>query len=367
MAGEGEFLPGLELCRALYVDGVKPILESRYPDLRHSAARIGAGSEVQGFDTPVSPDHGWGPRLQLFLAPSDAAAVGAELTETLSRLLPRRIRGWSTHFAPSGDEPGASDVLADTDGPVAHGVEIADCATWFTRKLGVDATRRLDALEWLCVPQQYLAEATAGAVFHDGLGQLEPIRRRLTWYPEQVWRYLLASQWMKLSQEEAFVGRTAQVGDELGSMVVAARQVRELMRLALLQTRVYAPYSKWLGSAFARSVPEAAKLDASLRSALSAATYPERERHLCDAYEELARRHNALDLTPALDPSRRQFFDRPFQILGADRFANALRDSISHPELKRLPLTGAVDQWADNTDYIAQDDAIAASIRALRH
>lgn len=365
MDGEPEFVPGLELCRIFYIEAVEPILRARYPRLRYSAARIGSGSEVQGYDTEVSPDHGWGPRLQLFLQPCDAEAIGGELTAELARTLPKRIRGYPTHFR-RGDEPGASDVMADTDGPIAHGVEIVDCRSWFRRTLGVDATRRLEALEWLCVPQQYLAEAVGGEVFHDGLGQLEPIRRRLAWYPEQVWRYLLACQWMKLSQEEPFVGRCAQVGDELGSAIVAARQVREAMRLALLMARGYAPYAKWLGTCFDRKVPGAADLAASLRNALTAASYPHREPHLCDAYEELARRHNALGLTDELDPVRRRFFDRPFQVIGADRFAYALRDTIVHPDLKHLPLTGAVDQWADNTDYIAQEAAIAASVRALR-
>lgn len=366
MIGQGEFLPGVDLCREFYVEGVRPVIESRFPRLPHSAARIGAGSEVQGFDTPVSPDHGWGPRLQLFLEPRDLAAVGAELNRELSRRLPKRILGWPTHFAVHGDEPGASAVMSDTDGPVTHGVDIADPVSWFDEKLGVDATRRLSAREWLSIPQQYLAEATGGEVFHDGLGQLEPIRARLAWYPEQVWRYLLACQWQKLSQEEAFVGRTAQVGDDLGSTVVAARQAREAMRLALLLARAFAPYSKWLGTGFDRFVPEAKELGDSLRAAVTAEAYPERERHLCDAYENLARRHNALGLTEPLDPTRRQFFDRPFQVIGADRFAAALRDTLVHPELKRLPLTGAVDQWADNTDYLSQADSIAAAIKALR-
>ena len=73
---------------------------------------------------------------------------------------------------------------------------------------------------------------------------------------------MLAAQWTWVAQEEAFVGRAVEVGDELGSRVMAARVVRELMRLCFLLERAYAPYSKWLGSAFAR-------LDARARSALS--------------------------------------------------------------------------------------------------
>ncbi|GIH72031.1 hypothetical protein Mth01_42840 [Sphaerimonospora thailandensis] len=94
-----------------------------------------------------------------------------------------------------------------------------------------------------------------------------------------MWRYLLACQWQRLSQEEAFVGRCAEVGDDLGSALVAGRLVRDLMRLCLLLTRRYAPYAKWLGSAF-RQLPIAEKLTPSLRGAVTATDYPVRERHL---------------------------------------------------------------------------------------
>jgi len=42
---------------------------------------------------------------------------------------------------------------------------------------------------------------------------------------------VLACQWRRISQEEPFVGRCDEVVDELGSAVVAARLVRDLMRL----------------------------------------------------------------------------------------------------------------------------------------
>jgi hypothetical protein len=56
----------------------------------------------------------------------------------------------------------------------------------------------------------------------------------LRWYPDDVWRWLLAGQWARIGQEEAFVGRTAEAGYELGSRVVAARIVRDLVRLCVL-------------------------------------------------------------------------------------------------------------------------------------
>lgn len=112
--------------------------------------------------------------------------------------------------------------------------------------------------DWLATPTQTLLEVVAGAVFHDDFG-LADVRSALAWYPDDVWRYVLACQWSRIAEEEAFVGRTAEVGDALGSSVVAARLVRDLMRLCLLMHRRYPPYSKWLGSAFA-SLPCASEL-----------------------------------------------------------------------------------------------------------
>ena len=53
---------------------------------------------------------------------------------------------------------------------------------------------------------------------------------KLNYYPRDVWLYMLAAQWKRISQEEAFVGRAGDTGDELGSQVVAARMVREIIK-----------------------------------------------------------------------------------------------------------------------------------------
>ena len=122
---------------------------------------------------------------------------------------------------------------------------------------------------------------------------------------------MLAAQWQRISQEEAFVGRCGEVGDELGSAVVAARLVREIMRLCFLMERQYAPYSKWLGTAFSRLACGPALVPI-LRAVLRAATWQERERPLGVAYETIARMHNALGITAPLDPRTGHYHGRPF-------------------------------------------------------
>ena len=84
------FIPGRELAQAFYVEVVAPLVA----DVPHSAALLGWGSDVVGFDTERSTDHGWGPRLQLFVADDDVA----DLRSRIDRGLPDEFRGWPTRF-----------------------------------------------------------------------------------------------------------------------------------------------------------------------------------------------------------------------------------------------------------------------------
>jgi hypothetical protein len=328
------FVQGLQLAEAFYRDVVGPLLGSKV----HSAALIGEGSEVLGFDTERSTDHGWSPRLQVFVEPSAVKDV----SRAIDSGLPDRFMGWDVRF-------GWDDV------PVTHHVEVVPLGHWLRESLGFDPRGGVGLFDWLSTPQQLLLEVVAGRVFHDGLGELEPVRSSIAWYPEDVWLWLLACQWRRLDQEEPFVGRTAQVGDELGSRLLAARLCRDLVRLCFLMERRYAPYAKWLGSAFAR-LDAFTEVGPTLSRALEAHDQPARERALVDAFEAVGRRHNALGITEPQDPTVRLFYDRPFLVLGSGRFVDACLDRVGDPRLRALPLIGAVDQFADSTDVLSSGD-----------
>jgi hypothetical protein len=343
-----DFRPGVELSRRLYAYGVRPLLTRHFPQLAHSAALIGPGSEVLGLDTARSMDHDWGPRMQLFLSPADLAAHGREIDDLLTAELPSEIAGHPTRIGHR------------------HGVVIAELGAWLTERLGFDPRAGIRTRDWLDTHTQALAEVTAGAVHADDSDQLHRVRAGLSWYPEPLWRYVLACQWQRIGQEESFPGRCAEVGDELGSSVVTARLVRDLMRLCLLIERRYPPYSKWLGSAFARTATGAALVPV-LRAAMTANDWPERERNLVTAYESIAARHNELGLTPPLDPSVRFYFDRPFRVVEAGRFTRALRESIDDPEIRALPLSGAIDQFVDNTDALTGSTRARADGTRVEH
>ena len=157
-------------------------------------------------------------------------------------------------------------------------------------KSGWASTRRpseLQVTDWLATPQQLLLAVTAGAVFHDEPGTLTLVRRMLAWYPDDVWRYLLACQWRRVAQEEPFVGRTAESRRWARFAGSDRPLVRDLMRLCFLIERRYAPYSKWLGSAFAQ-LSIAPALSPYLEEAMAATTYEPREQALAAAYELVA-------------------------------------------------------------------------------
>jgi len=345
------FIKGLELSQLFYAEAVRPILQAHFPGVHHSAALIGPGSDVLGFDTAQSTDHDWGPRLMLFLSQSDLDAAGCAIDDTLRREIPRDIHGFSTHFGRHGD--GTAALQPPEDGPIHHGVVLYTITGFFASCLGIDPSLELSAVDWLTMPEQILRSVTAGGVFFDGLGTLEPIREKLSYYPRDVWLYLLAAQWRRISQEEPFVGRCGQVGDELGSRLVAARIVRDLMRLCFLMERQYAPYIKWLGSAF-QELNCATELAPMLMPILQAEEWQARQKSLVAAYEFVADLHNALGVTEPLPTTVSRFHNRPFLVIHGDVFADAIHAEIVSEEVRFLPgHLGGIDQFIDSTDVLS--------------
>ena len=349
-----QFIPGLELSRRFYGEAVRPILDKRFPGLAHAAARLGWGSEVLGFDTEMSTDHAWGPIVQLFLREEDAD-LADEVREALDRDLPHEFAGYPVRFA-----------FQDTGRPAAHWVEPTTVRAFFGSILGFDVARPVEAADWLTFPSQKLRAITGGAVHHDGVGALTALRDRLAFYPREVWLYLLAAGWQRIGQEEHLMPRAGYAGDELGSALIGSRLVRDVMRLCFLLERQYAPYSKWFGTAFGR-LASAPDLTPALRRAQLAATWPEREQALGEAFEYLARMHNALAITAELPTTVSPFYTRPFKVIWGSAFAEAIVGAIADPTVKRIAerrLIGGIDQLSDNTDLL-EGAEWRASVRRL--
>lgn len=357
------FIPGRELTRRFYVEAVGPILAAHFPTLPYAAALIGPGSDVLGFDTAMSTDHDWGPRMALMLRAVDIQYADA-IDEALCRYLPSTFYGYPVSTEAGLPAPeGAQQSLA---GVRDHRVSITTLRAFVRQHLAYDVDTPLAAADWLTFPSQKLRELTAGSVHHDDVGELTALRERFAFYPRDVWVYLLAAGWHRIAQEEHLMPRAGYVGDELGSAIIGARLIRDCMSLCFLMEKQYAPYPKWFGTAFQR-LTCADTLTPLLWRAQHAQHWQEREAALGDVYASLAQTHNALGLTDPLPEAVSRFHGRPFMIIQGDIFAGALCQCITDPEVRSIAarrLIGSIDQWSDSTD-IRSDAVWRATLRNL--
>jgi hypothetical protein len=328
-------VPGEELGRRFYAEVVRPLLDAEFPGLPYAAAHLGTGSDV----LPADDDR---PAVTLFLPDGDASRAPA-IRSLLAARLPDSYRGFPTH----PDRPAATTTVR----------------AFARRELGWDPNDPLSMADWLSFPGQQLLTVTAGPVHHDGAGELTRLRNRLAWYPEDLWRYLLAAGWTRLGQQEHLMGRAGQAGDELGSAVIGGRLARDLMALAFLLERRYAPGPAWFGPAFAR-LAGAPALTPLLAELAAATSWPQRQDAYATAAGLLVARQNELDLAAPVDPRPRLLQGRPIWVIDGDRVAAVLVAAVTDPAVRRLTrrrLIGSVDQWSDSTDL--KDAQYRADVR----
>lgn len=329
-------MTGAEFARAFHAELVGPLVAQHFPGLRLLAGRLGKGSDVLGLDDATSRDHDWGCRLTLLVDEPDRAVVDP-LRHLLDRELPADFRGRPVRFAFSGSPT------------VMLHVEVATVSDFAFGHLGVRPAESLTAQQWLSLTGQSVLETTAGPVFADGTVEFGALKKLLHWYPEKLDRYVVSTAWRRLSQRFPFVGRTADTGQDLQSRLLAGALVTDLMRLAFLLERRWAPYPKWFEALFDR-LPIAETLRPHLIRAVTADTWQSREDGLSAAAEILGARQRDRGL-PTPDRVVIPFHDRPYRTINDD-LTTAPHDL---PEGR-----GSIEQWVDSTDVLTAAGGRAA-------
>jgi len=315
-----EFIKNLDLSESYFNECVFPIMKRYYPNLKFSAGLMTACSQMLGYDDIVSTDHGWAPGSMVFLNDNEFH-MRDELADVFEKNLPPEYKGYKTD----------SIWLCTMDG---------------VRKMYIGEMPK-DDIDWLTISEHRLLGLTAGRIFIDMLN-IQETRDKLSFYPQNVKLYLIASQWSIIGEEEAFVRRCAQVGDELGSRIVCARIAERLMRLCFLYKNKYAPYSKWFGTAFKQLSLD--NIHDEITAAISANTIAEREDHILNAQILVVELHNSCNITEPLE-IKVWDYGRGAKIISAGNFAAIAREKITNPELKNCPLIGSVSQIG-NMEYL---------------
>jgi len=344
-------ISGIDLSERFFYEVVKSVVDSEFPDLRYAAALLGSGSEVLGLDDEISKDHDWGLRLFLFIEESEHDYLSITLNQLFRERLPYSFLGFSTNWAFNEDKTMRPEFI--DKGEVNHRIEIHSVKSYLQKYLGIENTD-LSEKDWLLIPEQRLLEFVSGKIFfNNNLGELNVARSRLLYFPDNVWKYKLLSQWCRIAEEIAFVGRTRMLGDELGSRIEITRLVRMVIEQAFILKRKYIPYAKWMTTLF-MMLPIAKTLHPLLMEILNEYDYEKREELLCKAYLLLLEEQNKLEIVPKIEGKIQSFHNRPQSIINIDEIINELEEVVENP-LKDLKKIGSLDQFIDNT--IIQSDS----------
>ena len=234
---------GIELARSYYETYGEPMLKEEFPELIPLIACgiAGSGSECFGFDDDLSRDHDFEPGFCIFLP--DENKVDRRTSFRLERAYAKL----------PGEFMGVRRSLMQPVGGARRGVIRMD--DFFTAKTGRPDGMLTDE-EWLSVPEESLAEATNGAVFADGSGELTRIRQHLSFYPEEIRRKKIAGHLLLMAQAGQYnYMRCIGHGEEAAAQLAVCEFVKSAVSVIFLLNREYQPFYKWCFRAL-RALPE---------------------------------------------------------------------------------------------------------------
>ena len=226
-------MKGLDLSRAFFETYGKPMLKKEFPDLLPfiAAGLCGSGSECFGYDDPVSTDHDFEPGFCLFLPGEEIIDRKAAFQlERAYAKLPKEFEGYNR------------SVMQPVGG-ARHGVLRA--AEFFTEKTGTP-DGILSSGQWLHLPESALAEAVNGELFFDEYGLVSTIRKRLSYYPEEIRKKKLAGNLLLMAQAGQYnYLRCIRHGETAAAQMSVFEFVKSGISVIFLLNQTYQPYYKW--------------------------------------------------------------------------------------------------------------------------
>lgn len=209
------------------------VIKEQFPDfMKYAAFGIcGQGSECLGFDDEISRDHDFEPGFCLFLPDENKVdRRTAFLMERAYAKLPKEFDG-------------AKRSLVSPVGGSRRGV--MRTADFFEKTVG-KGNGVLSKYEWLNIPESCLLEAVNGEIFEDNYGEITEIRRRLSFYPDDIARKKLASALIICGQAGQYnFPRCISHGERAAAQLAVFEFVNAALRVIFLLNKKYRPFYKW--------------------------------------------------------------------------------------------------------------------------
>lgn len=225
-------MKGLELAEKYYEAIGKEMLLNKYPEYfeRMAIGLVGQGSECFGFDDEISTDHDFGPAFCIWLNQQDFQTIGFKLMMDYDKL-PKEFMGVPAR-------------IVTTNGGGRVGVH--ETGMFYQNFIGNKKAPE-NLLEWLYIPEGYLATVTNGKVFVDNLGEFSEIRGKLLeFYPEDVRKKKIAARAAVMAQSGQYnYARLMKRGEYVGASLAISEFVKTTISMVHLLNKKYMPFYKW--------------------------------------------------------------------------------------------------------------------------
>ena len=191
---------------------------------------VGQGSECFGFDDEISTDHDFGPAFCIWLNQQDFQTIGFKLMMDYDKL-PKEFMGVPAR-------------IVTTNGGGRVGVH--ETGMFYQNFIGNKKAPE-NLLEWLYIPEGYLATVTNGKVFVDNLGEFSEIRGKLLeFYPEDVRKKKIAARAAVMAQSGQYnYARLMKRGEYVGACLALSEFVKTTISMVHLLNKKYMPFYKW--------------------------------------------------------------------------------------------------------------------------
>lgn len=226
-------MKGLELAYQYYETYGKSMIRERFGEYeeRIAAGLAGHGSECFGFDDEYSKDHDFGPAFCMWLTREDYQKIGPQLQAEYEKL-PKSVFGFEERISSrQGDKR----------------VGVLEIGSFYRGFLGREKAPET-LLDWLFIPERYLAAVTNGAVFRDDLGEFTRIRNSLLpCYPEDVRVKKIAARAAGMAQSGQYnYARCMRRGETVAAQLALEEFMRNTISMVYLLNKRYSPFYKWM-------------------------------------------------------------------------------------------------------------------------
>ncbi|MDU1708225.1 MAG: DUF4037 domain-containing protein, partial [Anaerococcus vaginalis] len=176
---------GIELSKKYFNDIAYPLFKNNCPEILDlcSIGLVGEGSECFGLDDEISKDHDFGPEFCMWLKEDDVK-IYKDKIEFLLEKLPKEFLGYKRVDSKIVDKRVGLFSVED-----------------FYEKYTSARKFPISDIDFLKIPESYLATVTNGEIFLDNCKLFSDYRKYLLdFYPEDVLRKKLAAYLFQMAQ-----------------------------------------------------------------------------------------------------------------------------------------------------------------------